>query len=194
MIELDDSLFFSKGTTRKCFLHPENNNLCIKIPLINEGKRNKGILKAVHRENKFYLRLKKRNVSWEHLSQYKGDVDTNLGRGSVYQLIRDDNGEIATNLEQYLQSKNPLINSNVLANALDELYAYMQENKVLTTSLLPRNIVIHQRNGHVKLIIIDDIGSSEFIPVSQYISFFAEKKIKRKWAKFKEIVDALQSK
>jgi len=193
MIELNESLFFSKGTTRKCFLHPENNDLCIKIPLVNEGKRNKGILKAVHRENKFYLRLKKRNVSWEHLSQYKGDVDTNLGRGSVYQLIRNDNGEIATNLEHYLQSKNQLINSDVLSNVLDELYAYMQANQILTTSLLPRNIVLHQHHEQMKLVIIDDIGSSEFIPVSQYISFFAEKKIKRKWAKFKEIIDTLQN-
>jgi len=193
MIELNTSLFFSKGTTRQCFLHPDNNDLCIKIPLVNEGKRNKGILKAVSRENKFYLRLQKRNASWAHLSQYKGDVETNLGKGSVYQLIRNDDGNIATNLEQYLQSKNPTMSNDVLADALDDLYAYMQANKILTTSLLPRNIVLHQQHGQMKLVIIDDIGSSEFIPVSQYISFFAEKKIKRKWAKFKAIIHTLQN-
>lgn len=193
MIELNESLFFSKGTTRKCFLHPENNDLCIKIPLENEGKRTRGILRAISRENKFYLFLKKRNVSWEHLSEYKGDVDTTFGRGSVYQLIRNDDGEISTNLERYLQSNNTIENNDDLSKELDELYNYMQDNKILTTSLLPRNIVINKSNGRVKLVIIDDIGNSEFIPISKYINLFAKNKINRKWNKFKKKIEALRN-
>jgi len=193
MIELNESLYFSKGTTRKCFFHPEHDDLCIKIPLENEGKRTRGILRAISRENKFYLKLKKQKASWEHLSEYKGDVDTNFGRGSVYQLIRNDDGEISTNLERYLQSNSPIENSDELSNELDKLYNYMQKNRILTTSLLPRNVVIQKLDGRVKLVIIDDIGNSEFIPVSQYMTSFAQRKIKRKWNGFKKRIQILQS-
>ena len=167
--------------------------MCIKIPLENEGKRTRGILRAISRENKFYLKLKKQKASWEHLSEYKGDVDTNFGRGSVYQLIRNDDGEISTNLERYLQSNSTIENSDELSNELDKLYNYMQKNRILTTSLLPRNVVIQKLDGRVKLVIIDDIGNSEFIPVSQYMTSFAQRKIKRKWNVFKKRIQMLQS-
>ena len=181
MIELNESLYFAKGTTRRCFFHPEHDDLCIKVPLDNEGKRTRGILKAISRENQFYKTLQNNNISWEHLSEYKGDVDTNFGKGSIYQLIRDHNGEISTNLESYIQPNNSIESNDELSRELNNLYRYMQQYKILTTSLLPRNIVIQKNESNVKLIIIDDIGSSEFIPVSAFFAKLAEKKIKRKW-------------
>ena len=69
----------------------------------------------------------------------------------------------------------------------------MQKNRILTTSLLPRNVVIQKLDGRVKLVIIDDIGNSEFIPVSQYMTSFAQRKIKRKWNGFKKRIQILQS-
>jgi hypothetical protein len=181
MIELNESLFFAKGSTRKCFFHPNDANLCIKVPLINEGKRTRGILKAISRENVFYKKLKKRGISWRHLSEYKGDVDTNLGKGSVYQLIRDHDGSVSKSLENYLESNYFVQNVNVLLKLLDDLYLYIQKNRILTTSLLPRNIVINKTINDFKLVIVDDIGNSEFLPISQFIPILAEKKIKRKW-------------
>lgn len=36
IIQLDDSLLYGQGSHKKCFLHPHNKNLCIKIAY-NEG-------------------------------------------------------------------------------------------------------------------------------------------------------------
>lgn len=189
-MELNESLFFAKGTTRKCFYHPDNEGLCIKIPMTDQGDRNKGIKKAVLRENKFYKKLQKRNINWQHLSQYKGDIETNLGIGSVYQLIRDDNGHISQSLESYFETNNCYgvkcnhcvkKKCNVISRELNNLHTYMQQNKILTTSLLPRNIVVKKESDAVKLVIIDDIGSSEFIPLSELTAKLTKNKINRKW-------------
>ena len=188
MIEINESLFFAKGSTRKCFFHPDDVNLCIKVPLINEGKRTRGIIKAIHRENTFYRSLQKRNISWAHLSEYKGDIDTNVGKGSVYQLIRDHDGSVSESLESYLASNNFVENDSVLSKELRELYFYMQDNRILTTSLLPRNIVINKTLNGSKLIIIDDIGNSELLPFSQFVAILGKKKIKRKWDRMMNLI------
>lgn len=36
ILQLDDTLLYGQGSHKKCFLHPHNKNLCIKIAY-NEG-------------------------------------------------------------------------------------------------------------------------------------------------------------
>ncbi len=188
MLVIDESLYFSKGTTRKCFIHPTNENLCIKLSLKDQGKRTPGIIKAIDRENAYYLKLTKRNISWSHLSQYCGDIVTNLGKGSIYQLIRDHDGKISTSLDKFLE-KVTVPDDALLGEKLQTLYNYMQDNSILTTSLLARNIVVQKGMSDYELIIIDDIGNSEFVPVSEFSNYFASRKIKRKWQRFLKKID-----
>lgn len=103
MLLLNNSLFFAKGTNRKCYFHPEDQNLCIKIPFQEKNKRQRRILRNIKRENNYYKKLSESTISWEHLSQYYGDVNTTLGEGSVYQIIRDSEGNIAKSLDEHLQ-------------------------------------------------------------------------------------------
>ncbi|WP_133406385.1 YrbL family protein [Parashewanella tropica] len=190
MLIINESLYIAKGTHRCCYIHPHDDNLCIKIPLNKQGKQSKNIQKALNREHKYYKRLSSRNISWKHLSEYKGDIDTNLGKGSIYQLIKDDNGLVSKSLEYYLQ--NPSLIKDYEENfvkQLDCLYEYMSSNKILTTSLLPRNIAVQKTDCHLKLWIIDDIGNSEFIPISEVTSRLIRKKIKRKWNEMVELIN-----
>ncbi|REL34103.1 YrbL family protein [Thalassotalea euphylliae] len=184
MLILDNTLYFAQGTTRKCYLHPRNPDLCVKIPLQNQLKRQRGILRSIERENTYYKKLVKNNISWSHLCQYHGDVQTNLGTGSIYQVIRDTGGEIARNLEHYLQQENFVHDyQNQLVIALRALFAYMVNNRIVTTSLLPRNIVLTGAPDNFKLTIIDDIGNSEWLKVSELTTALTIRKIRRKWHK-----------
>ncbi len=189
MLTLNDSLYFAEGYVRKCYLHPDDNNLCVKIPHKNQNERQRGICKSIQREKNYYKSLIKRGIAWDHLCQYHGDIETNLGLGSVYEIIRDHNGEIAQNLEQYLSQADFFQNhESELVKALQELLKYMLENKILTTSLRPRNIVLDPVPDNFKLSLIDDIGNSEWLKVSELTSGLQVRKIKRKWrAMFKEI-------
>ena len=184
MLILDNTLYFSQGTTRKCYLHPRDPDLCVKIPLQNQLKRQRGILRSIERENTYYKKLIKNNISWSHLCQYHGDVKTNLGTGSIYQVIRDTDGEIANNLAHYLNQGDFIRKHQTqLVTALRELFVYMVNNRIVTTSLLPRNIVLTGISERFKLTIIDDIGNSEWLKVSELTTALTIRKIRRKWHK-----------
>lgn len=189
MLHLDDSLFFAQGYTRKCFIHPDNENLCIKIPLFSEQERLKSIMKSIVRENKYLQSLENRNVNWDHISRYKGDVATNLGTGSVYHLIRDADGHISKSLDHYLQQLSTIKQYETeLIKQLSNLYFYMHENKVLTTSLLPRNIVISNCDDKTTIYLIDDLGNSELLRISEFHPKLTKRKINRKWLKMIQLI------
>lgn len=190
MLVLDDNHYFAKGYSRNCYTHPSNDNRCLKIAITQNPKRTPGIVKGIERENKYYKHLAKQNISWAHLSQYYGDIETNRGLASVYQLIRDPDNQISKSLE-YCLSEADFIkkHSDQLISALNELFKYMKDNVILTTSLLPRNIVVQlSTTSVIKLYLIDDIGSSEFIPFSQYIRYLGKRKVVRKWEKMLKLI------
>lgn len=190
MLKLDDSLYFAKGYSRSCYVHPSDQNLCVKISLTDNPRRIKGITKGIIRENKYYKTLQKRAINWSQLSQYSGDIETTLGLGSVYQLIRDEDDAISQSLEKYFFTPGFIIeNQKKIIDALCQLYLYMQENRILTTSLLPRNIVVAIHENKFKLVIIDDIGNSEFVPFSSFIPCLSHKKIQRKWLKMLSFIE-----
>jgi hypothetical protein len=52
-------------------------------------------------------------------------------------------------------------------------------------SIRPQNIVYQRVNSNEAiLVIIDNIGNSDFIPICNYVNHMAIRKIKRKWQRF----------
>jgi len=59
--------------------------------------------------------------------------------------------------------------------------------KIVTMSLKPQNIVYQKINPtQGKLVVIDNIGNSDFIPICNYVDRMAIRKIRRKWQRFEE--------
>jgi hypothetical protein len=57
----------------------------------------------------------------------------------------------------------------------------------VTMSLKPQNIVYQKINPtQGKLVVIDNIGNSDFIPICNYVDRMAIRKIRRKWQRFEE--------
>ncbi|MDY0184254.1 MAG: PhoP regulatory network protein YrbL [Desulfuromonadaceae bacterium] len=181
MLKLDKSDFVGKGLHRECYRHPENNALCVKVVVAGNDDETR-------REKKYYRHLEKRNISWEMIPEYHGDVETNLGTGSVFDLIVDHDGAVAKTLEYYLTSnKKTEAHSAELKQALVSLKEYLLAHRIITMTLKPKNIVFPLVDAvEPRLVVIDNIGNSDFIPVCNYSDFFARKKILRKWQKFEE--------
>lgn len=176
MFQLSDADIVGKGYHRTCYLHPSDNSLCIKIMKSTQ-------LKELDRELRYYELLTKKNISWDLLSRYRGDVETNQGLGQVFDLITDRSGKPSKTFEHYFKSPQDESTENLLAS-LKELKSYMLENAIVTTTLKPRNIVYQKGEKGNRAVIIDDIGNTEFIPLSNVSNAFARAKIKRKWKKF----------
>ena len=178
MLHIESSEFIGEGSHRACYGHPENKNLCIKIGAIDS--------KESQRERKCYSLLQKRNISWEYLSRFYGFVDTNLGRGEVFDLVRDHDGNISKSLEYYLDSKEKSESFCIeLANAIGLLKENTYQQAILVRSILPENLLYKKTsNENGRLVIIDNIGNTDLIPICDYSKFFARRKIMRKWARF----------
>ena len=67
----------------------------------------------------------------------------------------------------------------------------MLKYNVLALGIDHNNVVVNRTaDGSIRLILIDGVYDTEWLPVSKYIPFFGRKKILRRWARF---IDKLHS-
>lgn len=181
MINLLEEHVIGKGFNRVCYHHPENKNLCIKINF-RDGETKESI-----REQKYCKHLLNRGVPLDMVPSYQGDTHTNLGRGSIYKLILDDDGSVSQTLESYLSGTPDF---KQLYAPYTALKSYLLKHHIITMTLHTRNILC-QRNREgdiVKFVICDDIGNSDLIPIGNYNRYFAKQKINRKLARFENLL------
>ncbi len=182
MINLDKADMFAKGHHRECYIHPENNNLCIKITVDKNLNA-----RQTQREKKYYRYLEKRNISWDMIPRYYGDIMTNRGVGSVFDLISDHDGSVSKTLSYYISSnKVTEENYSSIENLLCLLKGYLIEQRIIT-SMGHRNIVCQRNKSEIsRLFIVDNIGNPDFIPLCNHNNFLAKKKIYRRWKRFED--------
>lgn len=183
MLNLDKAGLIGKGAHRACYKHPDNKSLCVKI-MINGSHHSV----EIKREKKYYRHLEKRGVSWDMIPRYYGDVETNLGKGSLFDLVTDQDGTVSKSLDFYLSSSEETEKYHEsLSLSLSLLKEYLLNNRIITMNIKPYNILCQKtESGISRSFIVDNIYNSEFIPVSTYISYFARGKILRKWQRLEE--------
>ena len=180
LIQLTEKDYISKGLHRKCYHHPDDQNKCIKV------NYNDGAEEETNREIAYYKHLIKRKISWDVLANYYGPVTTNFGQGHVFELIRDYDGKIATPLEKYLYDEQLTQQYySALVISLKALKTALLKDRIITMTIKSKNILFqHLSSEKNRLIIIDNIGNSTFIPIANYVGFFAKAKIERTWQRF----------
>lgn len=153
MLILNDSLYISEGNSRSCYSHPNNRNLCIKISK-NNKKSNQNTPES------FYLKFKinKKNKSaFETLPECKGMVNTNLGNGLVYELVKDYDGKKSKSLAYYY--KNNTISKPEALSMIMELNNHCLKHDILIYDANMSNILLQKLNDDkVTLRIIDGFG------------------------------------
>ncbi len=181
MLTLESSQLIGRGLRRECYLHPGDENKCVKVVVAGDHRE-------TVREQSYYRLLERRAISWEMVARFYGNTETNRGPGAVFELIRDYNGAVSKTLEHYISAANSkAIDHQDLSRALPLLKQYLLNWKIVTMDLKPKNLVykkIDASNG--VLVVIDNIGNSDFIPICNYVDFMAMQKIRRKWQQFEE--------
>ncbi len=182
MISIEKLTLVGKGLHRECYRHPNDVTLCIKILTTTD-------LSEIKREQKYYRKLIQKGISWDMIPKFHGEINTSLGVGYIFDLISDHTGEVSRTLEYYLTNNKSETHSKVLKNALYELKDYLLQQRIITMTLKPKNICCKKNiNGDVKLFIVDNLGNSDFIPICNYSSYLAKKKILRKWRSFENLI------
>ena len=162
------------------FLHPLDNNLCIKIAY------NKGGQRDLNRELNYLKVLKRHHKDYSILPQYYGPVKTNLGIGHVFELIQDYDGTKSQTLEDFINSPTAFKeNFNMIVSLLKQLKTDLYKNEIITMLLFPSNIIFQKTApDNYRARIINDMGSAVLIPLEYHFKYFAHTKILRRLEKF----------
>jgi len=181
-ILLNKDLFIKEGIRQKCFMHPDDENLCIKIAKPNIDK------KRLINETKYWARYSKKKIKsndYPFFPRYYGTIETNLGIGHVFDLIRDETtDEYSKTLDYYLLNSVDFINDGILEATFKKLIQLMARYRVIANDIKPENICCKILSDNtVQLVLIDGVGHRDFIPLVDWSAFFAKKKIQRRLLK-----------
>lgn len=167
------------GRHRDCYRHPQDDNKCIKI-LYNPAD---GGMKEVKREMAYYRKRSRQIRQCRSVPDFYGKVETDRGEGYVFDLIRDYDGQISKTLEFYL--KHHAFSLGVLENKLYDLRNDLIAHNISTMNLKHYNILYRKTDlNEGYLVIIDNIGESEFFPVASLFNFLHRRKINRIFSRF----------
>ena len=188
MLKLDDRLLLFKGNVRYVYQHPDDPGKCIKITYNTKKKR------SVQREIRYLQKYQSQGKPLDRLPKYYGRLQTNLGRGGVFDLIRDYDGTISKTLSHCVaQNHEYRLTSGEITAELQAMCIYFVENDIIVCDPAPHNIVIHRPTASsFRFVIVDGIGNPHFFKLGDYVSSIARKHILRKWKRYMEDNPSMQ--
>ncbi|NIY49636.1 PhoP regulatory network protein YrbL [Cedecea colo] len=189
MISLSNTTLLGTGRHRKCYAHPDNPNLCIKI-VYNQDSSG---AKELKRELGYYAHLSRRLKDWSGLPAYHGTVSTSLGTGYLYDIVKDYDGSNSVSLTAFAHQCLENGNGRALRAVLDELRAWLTNNRIVTMNLKAQNILCQRvSESRVVPVVVDNIGEAALLPLATWSGWFCRRKQARQWQRF--IQDPLLSK
>ena len=187
MIELKAEHFIGKGKERLCYQHPNHENLCIKI---SQKSRNR---KYEENEKEFsYFNKHLKGSSNLPISEPVDWVQTNLGRGLTFQLIRDHDGSISKDLKTLI-AQNQLSYDDAIIG-MEQLKQEFCEKMISVIDLNLGNLLLQKiSDDEHRLIMIDGFGIKNMIPVLYLSKFLGRKEITRRFDRYiKELMKQLE--
>ncbi|EPO5264852.1 YrbL family protein [Providencia rettgeri] len=181
-IALPSINLIASGRQRTCYQHPEYDDLCVKVHL--SGRDDKETL----REVRYYKRLYKKNFTIKTISHYYGTQQTDRGLGYVFQLIKDKTGNVSHTLDYYLKNKQLFLkHKKNMKIAYEQFKKNIYKEAIATMALKTYNIVYQLGyKPHGQFLIIDNLGSSNFIPMDYFSARIARATLNRRFNDFEQ--------
>ena len=191
MIDLSNVTPFAEGGNRKCFVHPNNQDRCLKVVhpgLVEKIKKNKPWYKKLRSNDSFDDNLREQAAYnqkalrdenqdlWMHLAKWYGMTETSIGMASETELIRNGE-EIAETLESYLFREGL---TDEISEAIENFHIWLRAHLIFTKNLIPHNLVLYKNDNELIIKIIDGLGSQAFLPLPNYSNYFAKRYIERR--------------
>lgn len=196
---------FARGGNRLCYVHPGDRSRCIKVRrpdfTLADCRRKKGFPKSLKplssfddnlEESRVMAALQKRygEQVWRHISRCYGFIETDMGRGLVSELIRDDSGAVSQTLKKVIWDEGM---TEECRQAVQALADFWLDNLVPSRHLLLHNIVVQRdtRGQIYRLVVIDGLGSAGLFPMHAFPATLQRKKVKKKIAIMHGRIDTL---
>ncbi len=176
-LHLQDEDFLFQGDNRACYVHPHDDNSCVKI--LHAGRHKK----VQQRELRYFNSLYRRKADMSKVARLLEVCPTNKGEGVVFELIRDFDGSISKTVHDYLIQNKPEYDA-MLVDKIAELKAYLYTEAIVFRDLITLNMLIQRKSAtDFSIVVVDGIGHDDFIPICNISKRLARKKIIRMWNK-----------
>lgn len=179
-IILEEKNLLGKGRERACYINPNDNTKVIKVVYRTSQKLNQNEL-----ESEYLKFLEKKKIPLHHLSKCYGFLDTNLGKGYIFDRVLDYTGKGSISFKDMVL--NEVLSSKVEKELLEELKDYLLKNNIIFVDIALSNIFCQEvSSNHYKLIISDGIGGKRTGLKSKlylYFSLFTKYKVNKQWKK-----------
>lgn len=183
MINLTDDLFLGDGNHKIVYAHPTDKNLCVKLLRTPDDP-------DFAKEMRYRKALGSRADSMTLLTKYFGEVETSKGKGYLFERVLDYDGKISQTMlnvfDDTIADKKLLPATEKLL--LDFKRVYFDE-KFLLAGVDPDNYLVQRISPTERRVrIIDNIGCSASIPLPYYFDYFAQKRLKKYWGRFVDLM------
>lgn len=201
---LAEQLPFAQGGHRLCYVDPRDASRCIKVlrqdRSLADRRRRKGGLKRLRSLDSFDDNLEESRVLESfahcyppevlaHVPKHFGWVDSDRGRGLVVELLRDDDGRISLSLKQQLWEQGY---DEACTGAVKALARVWSAYGVPSRELLLHNLVLQRRAaGRERVVVVDGLGSSDFLPLARWSRALGRSKAARKIRRLDARIDEL---
>ena len=172
---LTDDLLLGRGNHKEVFIHPADKNLCVKLLFTTPDE-------DFDREMRYRHALGKRVDTMTLLTRYFGEVDTDRGRGYVFERVLDFDGVDSKTVLDHLN--NPSSVDDLLDILLNFKRQFISE-KFAAAGMDPDNFLVQRTSPTARLVrIIDNIGTSARVPLLYYSDFLMARRAKKYWRRF----------
>lgn len=178
ILQLSTLTPFARGGNRLCFVHPAHADRVIKVRrpdfTLEDLRRKKGFPKNLRPLSSFDdnreefavmqdITTRLGEPAFALVSRCYGFEDTDMGRGLVSELIRDDDNRISRTLKQHIWDHGY---DTELQAAVQRFGAAWAALGVPSRDLLVHNLVVQcKADGHIRrLVAIDGLGSASILP------------------------------
>ena len=139
--------------------------------------------------------MQKKEVSFKHIPKYYGQVQTNMGIGTIFQSIQNYDGSISQTLETILTHK--VIDYQKTIQYLEELQNYLKDNGIVFGDVVLSNVVYQKLDTHTaKLVIIDGLGARRLgwkLWLQMHCKSYNTLRIHKQWKKLMTYVEAFDN-
>ena len=174
-----------------CYVHPLDEHKVIKILYNQKASNNQNIL-----EYEYFKFLENKNVNFSHITKCYSWLETNLGKGLVFNRVLNYNHTDALGFQYFLKNKKLSIKEE--NELLEELRLYLVNNNILFTDATTINVICQKINtSKYKLIIIDGLGAKRKrlkLFLYTFLPFYTQYKIKKQWQVFLANVQKVKNK
>ena len=182
MLDINQKLFIGKGGQRECFIHPLDSSKVLKILYRCNSKK-----EDVNRlEYTYFNILKKRAISFKHLTPCYGYEMTNKGKALVFQRVLNFDNSISISLREAIVLNK--VNLDTQEYLLNQLGNYLKKEKILFIDYSLDNLLLKEYEKNLyKLVIIDGLGAKRYdlrFFFYSYCLMYTSYKINKQWDKF----------